>query len=216
MNLKILIIISGITVFLSKTYAQYDNTMSVGVNVLPGISTIFSSEKKDRDLRRNSCSFGFIITNEVKENSLYLQTGILSMNRGYKENFDFYDSFGQFITECKTIEIEKYLTIPISLIFQSKYLYAGLGPNFGFITSNKYIVNDQDSHFPRDSIKNKFQIGSQFQLGFTKEIIKNFNLNCELYFNPTFNSKFLNYGIGLGLAYKINTRSLHKFFKRLF
>lgn len=65
---------------------------------------------------------------------------------------------------------------------------------------NKVVISTESP----DYLVTKFLVGILLKLGIEKDINDKLSISWELYASPTFKQRFMNYGIGLGLNYKLN------------
>jgi len=215
---KLTFIFIVLTLFSFEIYAQkidsliaYKKKLTLGFYFLPGISTIYKPFFKDNyssfkyNYSRISFNGALEIKRELKEDRYYLQSGVFLFDRGYKINFVYTDSSGIPAGELKTSEVRYYLGIPISFILKYRLFYGGIGITFNYFIKRKFIVNKVviSTESP-DYLVTKFLVGILLKLGIEKEINDKLSISWELYVSPTFKQRFMNYGIGLGLNYKLN------------
>ncbi|MBW8049110.1 MAG: hypothetical protein FVQ77_01975 [Cytophagales bacterium] len=206
-----------LALFSFKIYAQkidsliaYKKKLTLGFYFLPGISTINRIATKYKpfvkdNYSRISFNGGLEIKTELKEDRFYLQSGVFLFDRGYKINFVYTDSSGIPAGELKSSEVQYYLGIPISFIVKYRLFYGGIGITFNYFIKRKFIVNKVviSTESP-DYLVTKFLVGILLKLGIEKEINDKLSISWELYVSPTFKKRFMNYGIGLGVNYKLN------------
>jgi len=224
MIIKFILITIGLIISIN-TFSQEKalKELSIGLISYLGVSDAWGIEYQEgmssyHHIPRMSVSGGIEMLKEIKNKRLYFEIGILIIDRGYIEyrtNYYYSLSKPSQRIEITNLHVEKhyYLTVPFSIISKNDWFYYGGGLNLGYflISKKKEILKnrgtDTKSLSYNGNENNFFEnilIGFQLKAGLMKKINEKFSFRSELYTSATLPMPFLNYGIGLGLDYKIN------------
>jgi len=181
-------------------YGQ-DSTTTIGVNISPGVASVYNSKIKNVNFSRFSTSAGLEIKHGLYKNKIFIESGLNFIDRGYKINEQSIDINGNNFGFMNTKEIEYYLSLPITMSYKLKGLFIGAGPNINCFLARRFIVDGKlistDSSYQR----NKIIFGAQFLLGYEMRLSHNLLISFDGYANLTFKVNFINYGLGIGIKY---------------
>lgn len=185
---------------LTTAYTQEYNR-TIGIKLLPGIATVYDSQIDDANPSRPSISGGITIEQRLFKKLVFLETGLFFFNRGYKGNIIGVDQNGEFIGTFKSKEIQNYLVIPILARFKFNRFYTGLGVQANFYLNRKYTLEGTLLGQGKLPQQKNILLGAQIFGGYEFPLTERLFFDLELFVNPLFEQKLLNYGIGLGLKH---------------
>lgn len=188
-----------ITAFL---FAQTAKT-TIGIKLYPGFST-YKDISLTEDAPLFSLSGGIEVRQHLFRNLIFLETGMYVFNRGIKFSLNATDQNGNFIGLIPSKDSNQYLMVPVLAIFKFKNFQIGAGVHGNYYLSRKFTVEGEVVDEEKNLSFKKFTLGIQFVSGYEFTINDRLAANTEVYLNQLFKDKFINYGAGIGLRYKIN------------
>jgi len=181
-------------------FGQNYNT-TLGIKLSPGIATFYNSGLHNDNSYRFSTTAGLEIIQRIYKDKLYIETGLQLFDRGSGHRLNAMDEYGNELGLMKSKEIDYYLTLPISLLFKSKGIFIGAGPNINYYLTRRFVLDGKLISTERSFGQDNYIFGAQFFLGYEMKLSDNFLISFDGYVNPTFKAQYLNYGIDIGLKY---------------
>ncbi len=198
----------------TKDTIKEKNSSFIGLMFYPGISNLLQPPlwfDYEESQFKSTLSFsgGINIFMETKKNGLFIETGLLLFKRDIKEIIiDHAEVPPKQIREQS--DIGYYLTVPFSVLIKKQWFYYGGGVDLGYFIKRKIRYDNGETQmipYPRQdmfSSARNLMPGIHIKTGIAKEIYKNLAIRNELFFNVNVGPRYIYYGLGLGLNYKIN------------
>lgn len=173
---------------------------SIGFKYLPGIASIYSIDNMLNQFSRFAGGYGLEYQFRLNEN-VCISSGFYYLDKGLKLNSNLTNQNGDIIGLIHSKEINYYLTIPINIQVYVKKYYFGVGGSLNYFHSRKFIVEDTISSTDKSYQPNNFLFAINIYTGRDFYINEKIKMSLDIFFNPVFKVKYINYGIGIGFNY---------------
>lgn len=182
-----------------ESNAQLNN--AIGVTFSPNLATASSSTDVNEYIKSKPAFSGAIqYRRNILKEYINITTGISYTNKGFNNDLTF-SGQNNLDSVVNIQQNDFFIGIPIDLNFNFHGFYLGAGPEFNFLTSHEYLVDEAVVASAIDSTVQEFHTSMVVKVGYNFKLGEKTELGVSGFYNYALNVVYLNYGLNFALRY---------------